>query len=401
VPGAAGRPDREFSLTQDLAISLAAPTPDLDPPASPAFDRAVDLATGVVTLTLLVTVSLGVTGLPRILLALAFATFAPGWAVLGQSALVHGTSRYAVAVALSLTICTAGALALAWLRTWDPVTLFDGLGGATLLAVSWRSARHHRGASVARPPVPVKPSVVAEPRAPVQSVTRTVNQMRSEMATENLQLTGVTVHAVFLPGTAFAPHDLTDFFAAIQQRHPFRSFQRDTDGGAVMETAGAQRLCITRESVDYCQPQPGDFAPARDNVVDLLGALQRRLGVLLLANPSCRLQFRVVARPDLPQPSRVCARALGLASQLEGLGGPNRVGVGLQLTGQSDPPRHLWAVALQPGSDGSLLVDVTTTFRLTTTDGAAIGDLLDECRQFLTDHVASFVDSLSHAATGD
>lgn len=97
---------------------------------------ALDIAVVLVTTILMVMVTGGVTGEPRVVLALVFVTFVPGWALLDHVTLVAGGgARLAVAVALSLTISVSAALAVLWLHLWHPVVLLDVLGAVSLLVV--------------------------------------------------------------------------------------------------------------------------------------------------------------------------------------------------------------------------------------------------------------------------
>jgi hypothetical protein len=113
----------------------------------------VDAGAVVVTTALLSMVAGGLTGPVRIVLALAFVTFVPGWALLGllpqlklmaadrssavvgEAPLIAGTAKVAMAVALSLTLCTLSAQGLLWLRVWNPSALLAVLGGLSLLAL--------------------------------------------------------------------------------------------------------------------------------------------------------------------------------------------------------------------------------------------------------------------------
>lgn len=107
----------------------------------------VDLAGLLVTDALLALATAHVGGPVRILLALAFVTFVPGWAAFGHFSALEPTSRLALAVAVSLTLCTALAQGLLWLSWWDPMAMLYGLGAASvavLLLQLGRSARDVR-----------------------------------------------------------------------------------------------------------------------------------------------------------------------------------------------------------------------------------------------------------------
>lgn len=121
--------------------------PDVDP---------VDVGAVVATAALLILMAAGVESPARVLLALAFAAFVPGWAivglippltevaadwtVLGYRPLVDGVAKVALAVALSLTVCVASTQALLWMRLWNPTATMAVLGGLSLLALTVRLA---------------------------------------------------------------------------------------------------------------------------------------------------------------------------------------------------------------------------------------------------------------------
>ena len=124
----------------------------------------VDVGVVLGTTALLAMVVAGLTGTGRVVLALGFVTFVPGWALLGlvpllkvvgggppmiddgaavvgHVPLVTGMTKVAVAVAVSLTLCTLTAQVLLWLRVWNPSALLGGLGGLSLAALAIPSVR--------------------------------------------------------------------------------------------------------------------------------------------------------------------------------------------------------------------------------------------------------------------
>jgi uncharacterized membrane protein len=120
----------------DRSSALPASRAPAPAPLAARVVAGLDVAVIMVTVTLMVLVAAEVTGAVRLMLALAFVTFVPGWAVLDHVTLVAGANaRVAVAVALSLTIATLSSLALLWLHLWYPVVLLDVLGCLSLLAV--------------------------------------------------------------------------------------------------------------------------------------------------------------------------------------------------------------------------------------------------------------------------
>jgi len=376
----------------------------------------MDRAAVVITVALLGLVALGVTGPPRLALALAFVTFVPGWALLGHSGLGHGVARIALAVAASLTICTAAALAMAWLDSWQPFAVLYGLGFAGLAVLRWRSARGPRRLpTVVRPEeIPlVSPAPDAQPAPDVPPAAevlpapeiepRPVEQRRFTVSPNSLRLTHVAVRVVSLPRPPFGPSELTDFFAAVHDRHPFADFHRESDDGATMETRGAQRLQIRRDGVEYAEASPIDFEHARHNAVELLREVQSRLGVHMLANPSCQLRATLGSNADGGFPSSVLARAAGIdLGHTSLLSDTGPVQMGVRFTGQSDDPRHTWHAVLEPeGRAGQVSIEVTTDFWLAAEGPDAVGAYMRRSHRFLTDHVIRFVEALVESTTDE
>ena len=108
------------------------------------LDTAVDMAAAAVTAALLLLVGLDSGGWARVLLALAFVSFVPGWAVLGWGPFREGPTRVAVAVVLSLTICTVLSLGQLWLSSWRPQVVFDVTAASCLVAVLAHLLRSER-----------------------------------------------------------------------------------------------------------------------------------------------------------------------------------------------------------------------------------------------------------------
>lgn len=123
-------------MTPDSSGALPASRVLAPAPLAARVVVGLDVAAIAVTVTLMVLVAAEVTGVVRLMLALGFVTFVPGWALLDHMTLVAGaTARLAVAVALSLTIATISSLAVLWLHLWHPVVLLDVLGAVSVLAV--------------------------------------------------------------------------------------------------------------------------------------------------------------------------------------------------------------------------------------------------------------------------
>lgn len=107
----------------------------------PVLTNAVDLAALLSTIALLVTVAVGIQGAVRILLALAFVTLVPGWAILGGLAVQDCIRRMVLAVPVSLALCAAAATISLWLHAWRPMVLFGVLALGSMALIAWRLAR--------------------------------------------------------------------------------------------------------------------------------------------------------------------------------------------------------------------------------------------------------------------
>jgi len=121
-----------------------------------AIGDPVDIGAALATAALLILMAGGVESPARVLLALAFAAFVPGWALLGlipplaevgadgrevgTRPLVDGVAKVALAAALSLTLCVAVTQVLLWMRLWNPTATMGVLGGASLAALVARMA---------------------------------------------------------------------------------------------------------------------------------------------------------------------------------------------------------------------------------------------------------------------
>lgn len=108
---------------------------------------------GLLALTALLAVLFvfGVDGLPRVLAALAFACLVPGGALITRLPFREPDEVLAMTVVLSLAICAAASLLMAWLGAWHPLRLTAGLAvpSAAVLALDLR--RHLRSTTTDDP----------------------------------------------------------------------------------------------------------------------------------------------------------------------------------------------------------------------------------------------------------
>jgi len=368
------------------------------------------MAALAVTVALSAIVGLGATGPIRVVLALAFVTFVPGWAVFGRSSAVHGISKVALAVAASLTACLTTAVAMAWLGSWHPLPLFYAVAAITTLALvrPSRRARTVTAPFTAPPliePAPPTSSKPALPPSPTQPG-------RLRLRPEDLRLTGVTIRATFPTRPPCSPHELPEFFARIHGRHPFVSFNLDGDSGAVMETAGSCRLVVRPDCVEY-REMTADFGQGRDHAVDVFEEVQTRLSVPVLTTPSCRLQAHWVLAADGSDRSSLFDQVAGLHGSEAMLRSTGPVGVMLHLTGDSAELGGTWRLSAEPHGGDALLIDLMIDYSTdSSTNGAgngsgngagnasALGLKLDRAHQFLVERVVPFVASAAGTTTG-
>jgi hypothetical protein len=401
------------------------------------------VAAAAVTIILAAIVRLGATGPIRVVLALAFVTFVPGWALFGRSRIVHGVSRVALAVTASFTACLAAAVTMAWLGSWHPVALFYAFGAITVMALLRPSRRARRDGTaepavplsepavpltepvpepepaallvetlpaLAEPAVPLtepvpepEPAALSEPAAPITSTPappEAAQSGRLAMRSEDLQLTGVTIFSAFPSRPPFSPHELPEFFARIHERHPFVSFKLDGDTGAVMETTDSCRLVVRRDCLEY-REMSTDFDQIKEHAADVFEELQTRLGVAALTTPSCRLE----ARWDLETNGGVRTSLYEQVARLHRseviLGSSGPVGVMLQFTGTGATPACTWRLSVEPREGGAVLVDLTTDYSHDADDAPALGETLALAHRFLMEKVAPFVASVGRPTTGE
>lgn len=110
------------------------------PTGSSSTVDLLDAGAAVVAAALLVVVGLGITGVGRVVLALLFVTFVPGWAVLDYVPLATNASRVALAAALSLSLSTLTTVSVLWIHLWRPRLLLDVTATICLIAVIWHLA---------------------------------------------------------------------------------------------------------------------------------------------------------------------------------------------------------------------------------------------------------------------
>jgi|SRR5580704_6425058 hypothetical protein len=103
----------------------------------------LDLAAIVIAIGLIGLVVAGAAGLPRILLALAFAFFVPGRAIVTNWPRLGYWSEFGMPVVISLTVLTLAATATLWAHVWHPVGLFEIEAGLCVVALPVGMSRRH------------------------------------------------------------------------------------------------------------------------------------------------------------------------------------------------------------------------------------------------------------------
>lgn len=103
----------------------------------------LDLSGILIAGGLLAVTYVGGSGLPRILLAVGFAFFVPGRAIVTNWAWMANWSGLAMSVILSLTLLTLLATAALWAHVWKPMGLFQVEAGLSVAALAIGIARQH------------------------------------------------------------------------------------------------------------------------------------------------------------------------------------------------------------------------------------------------------------------
>jgi uncharacterized membrane protein len=129
-------------------VSLKLPVEETRAPA--VFGRtrqvgdALDLLAALIAVALIVLISRGWTGPPRILLALGFAFFVPGRAIVTNWRQTDDWSAVAMPIVFSLAILTLVAMVTLWAHYWHPLGLFQIEAGLSLAALVTGIVRRHR-----------------------------------------------------------------------------------------------------------------------------------------------------------------------------------------------------------------------------------------------------------------
>ncbi|MGB6454236.1 MAG: hypothetical protein WBH47_07060 [Streptosporangiaceae bacterium] len=113
-------------------------------PVSPLRDL-LDAAGVTLSVGLIGLVIEGAVGLPRILLALAFAFFVPGRAIMANWPRFAYWSEFGMSIVLSLAVLTLLATLALWAHRWHPVGMFEIEALLSVVALVVSMIRRHQG----------------------------------------------------------------------------------------------------------------------------------------------------------------------------------------------------------------------------------------------------------------
>jgi len=117
-----------------------------------------DLSAALVAIGLLALVYADRSGVPRVLLALGFAFFVPGRAIVTNWSRLARWSEAGIAVALSAAVIGLLATAALWVHLWNPVALLSAEAWISIAGLGLGIARRHvpalSGQVASRPRLP-------------------------------------------------------------------------------------------------------------------------------------------------------------------------------------------------------------------------------------------------------
>lgn len=113
-------------------------------PSELRLGDVLDLVAGMVALGLITLIFADRSGLPRTLLAFAFAFFVPGRAIVSNWPRMAAWSEAAMPMVLSLGVLALVATATLWAHVWHPVGLFEVEAMLSLVGLVVGIVRRHR-----------------------------------------------------------------------------------------------------------------------------------------------------------------------------------------------------------------------------------------------------------------
>jgi uncharacterized membrane protein len=112
----------------------------------------------------------GGTGLARILLALAFAFFVPGRAIVANWPRFAYWSEFGMSIVLSLAVLTLLATVTLWAHMWHPIGTFEIEALLSVVALVASTIRRHRGRETEQYQQHPDPAVAAAEMGPAKAL---------------------------------------------------------------------------------------------------------------------------------------------------------------------------------------------------------------------------------------
>jgi uncharacterized membrane protein len=103
----------------------------------------LDVAAILLTVLLVALVLVGRYGPLRVLLALAFAFFVPGRAIVSNWPRMGQWSEAAMSLVLSLAVLVLLTTVMLWVHAWHPLGLFQAVAGLSIVGLIIGMARRH------------------------------------------------------------------------------------------------------------------------------------------------------------------------------------------------------------------------------------------------------------------
>jgi hypothetical protein len=125
--------------------AAAAPSHDVSPssiregsePLGTWLLIGIDTGCLIVTTTLATVILLGADGAFRLLLALAFTSVVPGWALVRALGLATISNGAVLTIPLSLAICAGSSAVMVWLNEGQPLVLLAALATVSVAVIGW------------------------------------------------------------------------------------------------------------------------------------------------------------------------------------------------------------------------------------------------------------------------
>ncbi len=112
-------------ISRSATLVHTGAVPSETDPSELRLGEVLDLVAGLVALGLITLIVADRSGLPRTLLALGFAFFVPGRAIVSNWPRMAAWSEAAMPMVLSLGVLALVAAAALWAHEWHPVGLFE------------------------------------------------------------------------------------------------------------------------------------------------------------------------------------------------------------------------------------------------------------------------------------